>query len=92
MWDEKPHIQVLERAQGWLRLPNGKALNGFSHCHKRHGASTLFAAMEVATGQVQFGHYPRRRRSSRLHERCDRRTSDQEISSNASIGTKETLL
>ena len=29
--DEKPHIKVLERAQGWLRLPNVKALNGFSH-------------------------------------------------------------
>jgi transposase len=60
--DEKPHIQVLERAQGWLRLPSGKALNGFSHCYKRHGTSTLFAALEVATGQVQVGHYPRRRR------------------------------
>src|SRR5579871_6462347 len=60
--DEKPHIQVLERAQGWLRLPNGKALNGFNHCYKRHGTSTLFAALEVATGQVQVGHYPRRRR------------------------------
>jgi transposase len=60
--DEKPHIQVLERAQGWLRLPNGKALNGFSHCYKRHGTSTLFTALEVATGQVQIGHYPRRRR------------------------------
>jgi transposase len=60
--DEKPHIQALERAQGWLRLPNGKALNGFSHCYKRHGTSTLFAALEVATGQVQVGHYPRRRR------------------------------
>jgi hypothetical protein len=23
--DEKPHIQALERAQGWLKLPNGKA-------------------------------------------------------------------
>jgi transposase len=60
--DEKPHIQVLERAQGWRRLPNGRALNGFSHCCKRHGASTLFAALEVATGQVQVGHDPRRRR------------------------------
>ena len=30
--DEKPSIQALERAQGWLRLPNGKALTGFSHC------------------------------------------------------------
>jgi transposase len=60
--DEKPHIQVLERAQGWLKLPNGKALNGFSYCYKRHGTTTLFAALEVATGQVQVGHYPRRRR------------------------------
>src|SRR5215472_5371879 len=60
--EEKPHIQVLERAQGWLRLPNGKALNGFSHCYKRHGTSTLFAALEVATGQVRVRHYPRRRR------------------------------
>jgi transposase len=60
--DEKPHIQALERAQGYLRLPNGKALNGFSHCYKRHGTSTLFAALDVLTGQVQTGHYPRRRR------------------------------
>jgi transposase len=60
--DEKPHIQVLERAQGWLRLPNGKALNGFSHCYKRHGTTSLFAALEVATGQVQVGYYPRSRR------------------------------
>ena len=48
--DEKPHIQALERAQGWLRLPNGKALTGFSHDYKRHGTTTLFAALEVATG------------------------------------------
>src|SRR5262245_63961032 len=26
--DEKPHIQALERAQGWLKLPNGKAVTG----------------------------------------------------------------
>ena len=60
--DEKPHIQALERAQGYLRLPNGKAVTGFSHEYKRHGTSTLFAAMETATGQVTAGHYPRRRR------------------------------
>ena len=60
--DEKPHIQVLERAQGWIRLPNGRALNGFNHCYKRHGTSTLFAALEVASGEVQVGHYSRRRR------------------------------
>ena len=60
--DEKPHIQALERAQGFLRLPDGKAMNGFSHCYKRHATTTLFAALDVLTGKVQAGHYPRRRR------------------------------
>jgi transposase len=60
--DEKPSIQALERAQGWLKLPNGQALTGFSHEYTRHGTTTLFAALEVATGLVQAGHYHRRRR------------------------------
>src|SRR5215470_697837 len=60
--DEKPSIQALERAQGYLRLPDGKALNGFSHCYTRHGTTTLFAALEVTTGLVKTAHYPRRRR------------------------------
>ena len=54
--DEKPHIQALERAQGWLRLPNGQALTGFGHGYKRHGTTTLFAALEVTTGLVKTGH------------------------------------
>jgi len=29
--DEKPSIQALERAQGYLKLPNGRALTGQSH-------------------------------------------------------------
>jgi len=65
--DEKPHIQALERAQGWLRRPNGKALTGFSHNDKRHSTTTLFAALEVATGLVKGGHYRRRRRVEFLH-------------------------
>jgi transposase len=60
--DEKPAIQALERAQGWLRLPDGQAMRGFSHEYKRHGTTTLFAAMEIATGMVKVGHYPHRRR------------------------------
>jgi len=60
--DEKPSIQALERAQGYLRLPDGKALNGFSHCYTRHGTTTLFAALEVTTGLVKTAHYRRRRR------------------------------
>lgn len=50
--DEKPSIQALERAQGYLKLPNGRALTGHSHDDKRNGTSTLFAAFEVATGKV----------------------------------------
>ena len=60
--DEKPQIQALQRAQGWLKLPNGKAITGFSHHYKRHGTTTLFAALDVATGMVKTGHYNRRRR------------------------------
>ena len=51
-FDEKPCIQALERAQGWLKMPDGRALTGFAHEYKRHGTSTLFAALNVATGQV----------------------------------------
>ena len=60
--DEKPHIQALERAQGYLKLPNGRALSGRSHDYKRNGTSTLFAALDVLSGQVTAGHYKRRRR------------------------------
>lgn len=60
--DEKPAIQALERAQGWLRLPNGKALRGHSFEYKRHGTTTLFAALEIHTGMVHTSHYRRRRR------------------------------
>src|ERR1035437_2720929 len=50
--DEKPSIQALDRAQGYLKLPNGRALTGQSHDYKRHGTTTLFAALEVATGKI----------------------------------------
>jgi transposase len=60
--DEKPSIQALERAQGWLRLPNGKAITGRNHEYKRHGTTNLFAGLNVATGQVKTGHYTRKRR------------------------------
>ncbi len=65
--DEKPAIQALERAQGWLRLPNGRSLRGFNHEYQRHGTSTLFAALEVFSGTVTTAHYPRRRRREFLH-------------------------
>jgi len=60
--DEKPHIQALERAQGYLRLPNGTAVRGVSHEYKRHGTTTLFAALNVLTGQVAVAQHTHRRR------------------------------
>ena len=50
------------RAQGYLKLPNGRALTGHSHDYKRNDTSTLFAAFEVATGKVTAAHKKRRRR------------------------------
>jgi transposase len=64
--DEKPSIQALERAQGYLKLPNGRTLTGHSHDYKRHGTTTLFAAFEVATGKVKAAHKKRRRRKEFL--------------------------
>ena len=60
--DEKPSIQALERAQGYLKLPSGRALSGQSHDYKRHGTTTLFAALEVGTGKIIAAHSKRRRR------------------------------
>lgn len=60
--DEKPYIQALERAQGYLRLSNGRALTGFAHDYKRHGTTTLFAALDVLKGGIMVKHARRRRR------------------------------
>ena len=59
--DEKPHVQALERAQGRLRLPNGKAITGRRHEFRRNGTTTLLGALEVATGLAKTGHYGRLR-------------------------------
>ncbi len=77
--DEKPSIQALERAQGYLKLPNGRALTGQSHDYKRHGTTTLFAALDVATGKAVALHSKRRRRieflgfMNRVAAACPRR-------------------
>jgi transposase len=46
--DEKPNIQALERKQGYLKLVNGRSLVGHGHTYKRHGTTTLFAALPPA--------------------------------------------
>lgn len=51
--DEKPSIQALERARGYVETDNGKIVQGCKSTYKRHGTLNLFAALEVATGQVK---------------------------------------
>jgi Homeodomain-like domain len=58
--DEKPQIQALDRAAPILPLQPGLA-GRRSHDYVRHGTSTLFAALEVATGQVTAACKPRHR-------------------------------
>lgn len=50
--DEKPSIQALERATGYVETSNGKIVHGFKSTYKRHGILNLFAALEVATGAI----------------------------------------
>jgi hypothetical protein len=54
--------RTLERAQGYLKLPNGRALTGEAHAYTRRRPPTLFAALKVAGGEVTARHYGRRRR------------------------------
>jgi transposase len=51
--DEKPSIQALERRSGYVETDNGKIVRGLKSTYKRHGTLNLFAALEVATGQVK---------------------------------------
>lgn len=50
--DEKPSIQALERATGYVETDNGKIVRGCQSTYKRHGTLNLFAALQVATGAI----------------------------------------
>lgn len=49
--DEKSQIQALERTQPMLPMGLGY-VEGVTHDYKRHGTTTLFAALNIANGQV----------------------------------------
>ncbi len=49
--DEKTSIQALDRTQPGLPIKKGRC-GTMTHDYKRNGTSTLFAALEVATGSV----------------------------------------
>jgi transposase len=58
--DEKAQIQALQRSAPILPLQPGLAERR-SHDYIRHGTSTLFAALDVATGKVTAALKPRHR-------------------------------
>jgi putative transposase len=49
--DEKSGIQALERTQPMLPLGLGY-VEGVTHDYRRHGTTTLFAALDAANGKV----------------------------------------
>lgn len=58
--DEKSQIQALDRSQPMLPMRPGQAARR-SHDYKRHGVTSLFAALDIATGRVIGKCFPRHR-------------------------------
>ncbi len=58
--DEKTQIQALDRTQPTLPLKPGKA-ERMTHDYKRNGTTSLYAALEIASGEVTGACYPRHR-------------------------------
>ena len=58
--DEKSQIQALDRTVPILPMQEGR-IERRSHDYYRHGTSTLFAALDIATGQVTAALKPRHR-------------------------------
>ncbi|EWT01158.1 endonuclease DDE, partial [Intrasporangium chromatireducens Q5-1] len=49
--DEKSQVQALDRTQPSLPMVKGRGAT-MTHDYKRHGTTTLFAALNVLTGEV----------------------------------------
>jgi transposase len=58
--DERSQIQALDRTQPILPLRPGLTERA-THDYKRHGTTTLFAALELATGRVTEACYAQHR-------------------------------
>jgi transposase len=74
--DEKSQIQALDRTQPGLPMKRGRAAT-MTHDYKRHGTTTLFAALDVKTGLVIGECLPRHRAKEfiRFLKRIDRATN-----------------
>jgi transposase len=67
--DEKSQIQALDRTQPLLPMRPGQAERR-THDDKRHGTTSLFAALDVKTGTV-IGEFHRRHRSTEFRKFLD---------------------
>ena len=67
--DEKSQIQALDRTQPLLPLRPGQVERG-THDYKRHGTTSLFAALELKTNRV-IGQLHRRHRSQEFRRFLD---------------------
>jgi transposase len=67
--DEKSQIQALERTAPLLPLRPGQAERR-AHDYRRHGTTSLFAALDTKTGQV-IGEMHRRHRSAEFRQFLD---------------------
>ncbi len=63
--DEKSSVQALDRTQPSLPMVKGRA-ETMTHDYKRHGTTTLFAALDVLTGRVIGECLPRHRHTEFL--------------------------
>ena len=68
--DEKSQIQALDRTQPILPMRPGQAERR-TYDYKRHGTTSLFAALDVASGKV-IGELHRRHRSTEFRQFLDR--------------------
>jgi len=73
--DEKSQIQALDRTQPLLPMRPGQ-IERRTHDYKRHGTTSLFAALDVKTGKV-IGELHRRHRSAEFRRFLD--TIDQNV-------------
>ena len=67
--DEKSQIQALDRTQPLLPMRPGQVERG-THDYKRHGTTSLFAALELKTSRV-IGQLHRRHRSREFRQFLD---------------------
>jgi hypothetical protein len=64
--DEKPTIQALERASGYVLTSSGKIVHGLKSTYKRHGTARSTCSLRSKWPPASFGERPRRPRNASI--------------------------